>query len=300
MIAGAVLGLLAGVGGLLVVVGFPVRRVPSLTARVAPYLETHRDASPAVQRWFAGWARTVGSAVGARLGSGRVVRERLAVLDPAPGEPAGSADALAAHRAEQVLLACGGAVLAFGLLWISAGPDPVAVVAALVVGAVAGILVRDEVLAHTVRRRREEIVADLPAVAELLALSVGAGENVGAALERVAAGNGPLCAGLRGALGRVRTGTPLLDALAELAGRWQVAPFSRFVDAVSLAVEAGSPLAGVLRAQAADARDAEHRRLVELGGRKEVRMMVPVVFGILPTTVVFAVYPGLAGLQLGN
>nr|WP_246315613.1 type II secretion system F family protein [Kineococcus aurantiacus] len=170
----------------------------------------------------------------------------------------------------------------------------------MVVGGLGGALARDELLARAVRRRREELVADLPAVAELLALSVAAGENVSAALDRVAAGGGPLCEGLRAALGRVRTGTPLLDALADLAGRWQVPPFSRFVDALAVAVEAGSPLADVLRAQAADARDAEHRRLTEAGGRQEVAMMVPVVFGILPTVVVFAVYPGLAQLQLTN
>ena len=147
--------------------------------------------------------------------------------------------------------------------------------------------------------RRAEVAADLPDVAELLALSVGAGENVAAALERVSAGRGPLCAQLRHSLGRVRTGTPLLDALVELAGRWGVAPFTRFVDGIAVAVESGSPLAEVLRAQAADAREAERRRLLETGGRREVQMMVPVVFGVLPVTVVFAVFPGLAQLPAG-
>ena len=40
------------------------------------------------------------------------------------------------------------------------------------------------------------------------------------------------------------------------------------------------------------------RRLMEAGGRKEILMMVPVVFVILPVTVLFAVYPGLAVLDL--
>ena len=38
MIAGVCLGLLAGTGALLVVAGFPLRRAPSLDARVLPYL----------------------------------------------------------------------------------------------------------------------------------------------------------------------------------------------------------------------------------------------------------------------
>jgi tight adherence protein C len=38
---------------------------------------------------------------------------------------------------------------------------------------------------------------------------------------------------------------------------------------------------------------------VETGGRKEVLMMVPVVFLILPVTVLFAIFPGLAVLRVG-
>ncbi len=40
------------------------------------------------------------------------------------------------------------------------------------------------------------------------------------------------------------------------------------------------------------------RALIETGARKEVAMMVPVVFLLLPLTIVFAFYPGLAGLHL--
>lgn len=36
---------------------------------------------------------------------------------------------------------------------------------------------------------------------------------------------------------------------------------------------------------------------MEEGGRKEIAQMVPVVFLVLPVTVVFALYPGLAVLH---
>ena len=52
----------------------------------------------------------------------------------------------------------------------------------------------------------------------------------------------------------------------------------------------------VLRAQAVDVREAGKRALLEAGGRKEVSMMLPVVFLILPVTVLFALYPGLLTL----
>ena len=66
-----------------------------------------------------------------------------------------------------------------------------------------------------------------------------------------------------------------------------------------MAVERGTPLADVLRAQAQDVREEGRRELMETGGRKEVAMMVPVVFLILPVTVVFAVFPSMVVLRVG-
>jgi hypothetical protein len=40
-------------------------------------------------------------------------------------------------------------------------------------------------------------------------------------------------------------------------------------------VERGTPLGEVLRAQAADVREARKRNLLEIGGRKEIAMMIP-------------------------
>jgi tight adherence protein C len=68
---------------------------------------------------------------------------------------------------------------------------------------------------------------------------------------------------------------------------------------VATAVERGTPLADVLRAQAQDVREAGRRALMEEGGKKEIAMMVPVIFIILPITVIFAVFPGVATIRLG-
>lgn len=290
---GGWLGFTLALGCWLVVSGVPVRRSPDLAARVGPYLggPSTGAARPGLRSVLA----AAGARVGGWLGSTATVRERLTVLDPA-------AD-VAQHRAQQVVWAVLGAVAGAAGGWFlvaAGGGNPVAVPALAATGAVAGALGRDQVLARAVRRRRAELLSDLPAVAELLALSVGAGENVAAAVERVAAGRGPLCAELRRALAEVRTSTPLLDALTAMSARLGVRALGRFVDGIAVAVESGSPLAEVLRAQAGDARDAERRQLLETGGRREVQMMVPVVFGVLPVTVVFAVFPGLAQLQFGS
>jgi len=71
-----------------------------------------------------------------------------------------------------------------------------------------------------------------------------------------------------------------------------------YPSAISLSTRTLTHLADLLRAQAQDVRELSRRQLVESGGRREIAMTVPVVFLVLPVTVLFAVYPGLAVLDL--
>ena len=73
----------------------------------------------------------------------------------------------------------------------------------------------------------------------------------------------------------------------------------RLSDALITAAERGTPLAALLRDQARDMREAARQELMETGGKKEIAMLVPVVFLILPVTIMFALFPGLAVLELG-
>jgi tight adherence protein C len=94
-------------------------------------------------------------------------------------------------------------------------------------------------------------------------------------------------------------GVPLAESLQRLSQRLQLASLTRCIDQIASALERGSPLAEVLRAQAQDAREETKRRLLETVGKKEVAMLVPLVFLILPLTVVFAIFPGIFVLQAG-
>lgn len=163
-----------------------------------------------------------------------------------------------------------------------------------------GYLFYDYLLGVRIKRRHALMLAEFPALAELMALAVGAGESAASALDRVArSSNGVLSAEFTKVLAQTRTGMPLVEALNQFSDRVNVGALSRFVDGISVAVNRGTPLAEVLRAQAQDVRDVAKRELMESAGRKEIAMMVPLIFGVLPLTVVFAVFPGLALLQMG-
>ena len=216
---------------------------------------------------------------------------------------AGSSLTVEQFRAEQVVWgAIGlGVGVAFGLGMSARGASPIALGAMVVATGVAGGVMRDYVLARATARREATILEELPTVADMLALSVSAGEGALGAIERVCrTSRGVLSEELRATLGEVRTGTPFAAAMYALAERTGVPALSRFATGVAIAVERGTPLADVLHSQALDVREAGRRRLIEQGGKKEIAMMVPVIFLILPVTVVFAVFPGIVAIRLGT
>ena len=162
-----------------------------------------------------------------------------------------------------------------------------------------GFVLRDWYLGEQVQKRGRRILGQFPAVADLMALAIGAGESTVGALERIGrTSRGDLSGEFRLTLAEVRAGSALVVALRNMADRIDLVAMTRFVDAIVVASERGTPLAQVVRAQAQDVRDAAKRELMETAGRKEIGMMVPVVFGILPLTIVFAVYPGLSLIDM--
>ncbi|WP_284762293.1 type II secretion system F family protein [Arthrobacter sp. efr-133-R2A-63] len=216
---------------------------------------------------------------------------------------AGSAKSALDFRAEQLLWAAAGFAAAVVVVLMSAAGgrfSPGIAVVSVLVSALGGYLFRDYMLGMRIKRRERLMLAEFPSLAELMALAVGAGESASGALDRVCrTARGELAKEFSLVLGAMRAGTPLVEALHGFSGRTDLGPLVRFVDGIVVAVERGTPLADVLRAQAADVRDSAKRELMETAGRKEIAMMVPLVFGVLPLTVVFAVYPGLAALNLG-
>lgn len=207
------------------------------------------------------------------------------------------------YRLERLVWCAGGVGVGFlagVLLGLRSGTLSVgAVVALAVVGGVGGWLIHDRQLAKATRTRATRMSDQLPTVAELVAFAVAAGEGPLAALDRVASSvRGELAGEFSLAVRRVRGGAAFPTALREMADVVPSLEVSRFVDGIAVATERGTPMAEVLRAQAADARAAGRRRLLEKAGRKEVLMLVPVVFFILPIVVIIALYPGIHGLQL--
>jgi tight adherence protein C len=187
------------------------------------------------------------------------------------------------------------------LLRIASGKDltPILGLIILAGGFIGGGWYAKWSLASKAKQRRMIIEEQLPAVLDLLAFAVSAGEPVLLALRRISNSCvGPLVSEVSRVVNSVSTGDSLTPALTKMSDEIESQPLSRATHALELALERGTPLVQVLRAQAADARAHQVRMLLVLAGHKETSMMLPVVFLILPMIVAVALYPGMIALQV--
>ncbi|MDI9588088.1 MAG: type II secretion system F family protein [Gleimia sp.] len=230
-----------------------------------------------------------------KLGStAESVLDRLEVLEATPS--------LEKFRLQQFLAGLVGTGLMTALAVSMAVARPVSVlqwILMILIGFVVGTLAYDRVLTWRVAKVSRKISAQVADAAELLALSISAGESIPTALRRVRHVVGPeLGSQLGNVLSEIENGSSVSRALLKLRDLTKSRQLARLLDTLVSAMERGAPLSTTLREQARDLRDEARSQLMESGGKQEIAMLFPVVFVILPVTVVFALYPGLVALRI--
>lgn len=149
-------------------------------------------------------------------------------------------------------------------------------------------------------RAERELLFELPDFIELLALGLRAGDDVHGALARILPRlNGALEQRFSALLAALDLGASLSDELGRLAEQTSSRPLQEFANKLAQALRRGTPLATVMTEQAESVRATIRNELLKQAGKNETRMLIPLVFLILPVTVVFAVFPSLQLLQLG-
>lgn len=304
-----VLGASLGAGILCLLCVAPRWRAPRLDRRIAPYVRDVGDSEQAPPVWGGAWdgaerlrlrwlaasvAHSAGARMSALLGGAQAIERRLT--------QAGVARSVDGYRAVQLgwmIAGLAAGALATIVLALSGRSTPALVVLAPL-GAMLGALSCNAILQSRARRRMSRLAEELPVVLEFLALCLAAGEGLLDALRRVSdAGGGELSAEVRTVLVEVRTGAPLADSLTTLSRRIALPSLTRATDQLVGSLERGAPLARVLQAQADDAHEEAKQALIERAGRSEILMLIPLVFLILPLSVLFAIYPGIFILRLG-
>jgi tight adherence protein C len=146
-------------------------------------------------------------------------------------------------------------------------------------------------------RTRSAVSDELPAVLDLLGLCVSTGLTIPHALERIAvSGRGILPDECRQITAEIGLGVSVSDALHASEVRVGHVGWSRLIEHLDIARRHGTPLIDIIRSLAADEQHAAGQRLLESASARETLMMFPLVFLILPVTVIMAIFPGITAL----
>lgn len=156
--------------------------------------------------------------------------------------------------------------------------------------------IRDE-WRHRPSARRRLVESELSPFLDLATVCLSAGLSVPAMFERTGVDAVGILGREAAAIARdVSVGVPLVDACTASERRVRHESWSRLIEHLLTARRHGTPIAEIVRSLAADERAAAGRRLIEAASSREIVMLLPLIFVILPMTVLVAVFPGLVAL----
>jgi tight adherence protein C len=165
-----------------------------------------------------------------------------------------------------------------------------------IVFAAAGMVLPGFFLNKAAARRADQIDRELPHFVDQLAIAIEAGMSFDAALGYlVDASDGPLVDEIGRVMTELRVGQSRRSAMRSFADRVGSENAIAFTNAVVSSDQLGSPLAGILRAQAADFRHRRHMHAEERAQKAPVKMLFPIAIFILPVMFVVILAPAFLG-----
>jgi tight adherence protein C len=192
--------------------------------------------------------------------------------------------------AGRVLLTGSGLALGFAV-----GHGPGRVLLPLVFAA-AAIILPGFLLSKAATRRSEQIDAELPHFVDQLAIAIEAGMSFDSALSYlIEASDGPLAEEMSRVMTELRVGETRRTAMRSFALRVGSDDAMAFSNAVLASDQLGSPLSGILRAQAADLRHRRQMHAEERAQKSPVKMLFPMAVFILPVMFVVILGPAFLG-----
>lgn len=153
-------------------------------------------------------------------------------------------------------------------------------------------------LSNRCKRKAQKIESEFPSLIEMLTLAAGAGESPISSMKRLSVrAHGYLADEISEVVKSVEAGVPFSIALDSMSHRLGSTSIRRFVDSMIISLSRGTPLVETLSHSVQESRNHERIRLLNAAGKAEINMMIPVVFLILPVSILFALFPSLSALN---
>lgn len=264
-----------------------VRALDALPASMKAELDlpfTERVLTPALQR-----LTRIGRAL-TPVGRLDRIRERLELA----GSPAGwDVERVLAMK---VLGLVGGGVLVLALT-IAGHLGVLQIIFLTAAAAAVGYFAPTLTLRQIADRRTARMRKELPDALDLLSISVEAGLGFDAALAQVARNTvGPLAEEFFRVLQEMQIGESRASAMRSLGERTSLPELRGFVSAMVQADSFGIPIVNVLRVQASEMRLKRSQLAEERAQKLPVKLVVPLIFGIMPALFTVIVGPAVINI----
>jgi len=205
------------------------------------------------------------------------------------------------------------AILLVILLLISFWQDfafPIVLISGIAVIYSMNFLGREEKLA---RERKRLLDGELPTLIQYLTLMISSGLSPLRAIEIISRQNNQIGRRNRNSAGegssiileemqylilQIRNGATIIQGLEEFVRRTETQATRRFANSMIIALDRGTPLVPVLTALIRDSRVDSKNAMLRSAGKAEIALMIPIVFLLLPISVLFALFPSLSQLQI--
>jgi tight adherence protein C len=162
-----------------------------------------------------------------------------------------------------------------------------------VLAAIGAFYLPDYIVSEARKARERQVVRALPGAVDVLSLSVEAGLDFLAAIQRLVerSRSGPLRDEMATVLNDVRLGTSRAQALKNMAARVPVPEITSFVSVLVQADMLGASIGPVLQTQAERMRVERFQRAEKEGAKATQKILFPLVFFIFPAVLIVIVGP---------
>jgi tight adherence protein C len=168
-----------------------------------------------------------------------------------------------------------------------------------------GFFIPDSLFQGKIRTRQADIMRNFPTMVDLMALTIEAGLDYMAAIERILKNVRPaqrteLENELQKMINEVQLGYTRRDALKRLAMRTGVPEIRSFVGLIIQSDELGTSLVELLRNYAADMRFRRLNKAEKLAAQAATKMLIPLFIFIFPTVFIMMLAPMMKSLVSGG
>lgn len=199
------------------------------------------------------------------------------------------------HKVVVSILTGSACALAVGL-W---SRNPILTIVSLILGMVLGV----KIASNNIKTRAIEYDLRLRLISgafiDVVNLCVSSGMPIRKAIsESAQKSSGEIMSIWQPVTSDITAEVPFLNHLTNISKENRENVMGRISRTLLISQERGTPVAQTLQALSTEIRSETRRQLLEIAAKKDVTMMVPVVFGILPSITAIALYPAFISLSI--